>query len=96
MLSGRVMDLLFGWLYYFGKHSSDVWNIVPLCLMWTIWREPNQRTFEDLASSENQFSEYFVSLFERSHAWGLTSSTSVMYFIASLSLNPFHSCSVNI
>ena len=38
MILGRVMDLLFGWRNWFDKHSSDVWNLVPLCLMWTIWR----------------------------------------------------------
>ena len=30
-----------------GMHSSDIWNMVPSCLTWTIWREHNWNTFED-------------------------------------------------
>ena len=48
VLPGRVVDLLFGWHNWFRKHSSDIWNLVPLCLMWTVWRERNRLTFEDL------------------------------------------------
>ena len=33
----RVVDLLFSWRNWFGKHSFADWNLVPLCLMWTIW-----------------------------------------------------------
>ena len=43
----RIENLLFGWHNCFGKHNSEVWNLVPLCLMWTVWRERNRRTFED-------------------------------------------------
>jgi hypothetical protein len=43
---GMVIDLLFGWWNWFGKHSLDVWNLVPLCLMWTVWRDCNGRTFK--------------------------------------------------
>ena len=24
----------------------DIWNAVPLCLKWTVWREHNRRAFE--------------------------------------------------
>ena len=40
-----IADLLFGWFNCFGKHSSSIWNLVPPCLMWTIWRERNSRIF---------------------------------------------------
>ena len=33
-----------------GKHSSDIWNLIPLCLIWCIWRELNSHTFEDAES----------------------------------------------
>lgn len=33
VLAGWVRDLLFGWRNWFGKHSSDIWNVVPFCLM---------------------------------------------------------------
>uniref|UniRef100_A0A2N9FC99 Reverse transcriptase domain-containing protein n=1 Tax=Fagus sylvatica TaxID=28930 RepID=A0A2N9FC99_FAGSY len=45
-----VSDLLFGWRNWFGKRSSGIWNLIPSCLMWTIWRERNNRTFEDVES----------------------------------------------
>ena len=60
VILGRVMDLLFGWYNWFGKHSSDVWNLVPLCLMWSVWRECNRCTFKDLESSESQLLECFA------------------------------------
>ena len=46
VLPATVADLLFGWWNWLGKHSSDIWNIVPLYLMWILWWERNQRTFE--------------------------------------------------
>jgi hypothetical protein len=52
VLSERVLELLFGWHNGLGKFSSDIWNLVPLCLMWTLWRECNRHTFEDAAKSE--------------------------------------------
>lgn len=35
-LCEKVIDLLFGWRNWVGKRSSDIWNLVPLCLMWTL------------------------------------------------------------
>ena len=37
-----------------GKHSSDIWKMVPLSLMWTIWREHNRHTFEDEKHTGNR------------------------------------------
>ena len=54
VLPSTVPDLLFGWWNWLGKHSSKIWNLVPLCLLWCLWRERNQRTFEDLESSGDQ------------------------------------------
>jgi hypothetical protein len=45
VISARVVDLLFAWRNWFGKHCSAVWNLVPACLMWTIWRECNRCIF---------------------------------------------------
>ena len=43
VLPERVVDLLFGWCNWLGEHSSGIRNLVPLCMMWTIWREWNKR-----------------------------------------------------
>ena len=32
-----VASLLFGWWNWPEKHSSNIWNMVPACLMWLIW-----------------------------------------------------------
>ena len=34
--------------------DRDIWNLVPLYLMWCKWRECNRCAFEDVDSSENQ------------------------------------------
>ena len=49
-----IPDLLFGWWNWVGKHSSQIWNLVPLCILWCIWKERNRRTFEDLNSFGDQ------------------------------------------
>ena len=78
-------DLIFGWRNWLGKHLSDIWNLVPLCLLWCIWRERNRCTFEDVDSSDDQllasFSGYW---FDCSRTWGLTSCDSIPLFISSL------------
>ena len=47
VIPGSFEDLLFCWFHWLGKHSSDIWDLVPGCLIWTIWPERNQRAFED-------------------------------------------------
>ena len=80
-----VPALLFGWWNWFGKHSSQVWNLVPHCLMWTLWRERNCRTFENVDHHMGRIIEtLFGTLFDWARAWGLTSSCSVGEFLESL------------
>jgi hypothetical protein len=88
VLPFHVSELLFGWWNWFGKRSSGVWNLIPSCLMWTIWRERNNRTFENIETLVAKVIElFFVSLFDWSRAWGLTSSTSVGEFLESFACN---------
>jgi hypothetical protein len=69
VISGTVADLLFSWWNGLGRHSSDIWNFVPVCLMWTIWKECNQRTFEDASKVDSQILEGFIlTLFDWSRA----------------------------
>ena len=76
------------WWNWFGKHSSSIWNLVPLCLIWCIWREQNWWTFEDMESSDGQLLASFSgSLFDWSKAWGFTSSDSLPMFLSSLFCN---------
>ncbi len=54
-----IADLLFGWFNCFGKHNCLVWNLVPLCLMWTVWRECNSCIFDDVDLSITKLEELF-------------------------------------
>ena len=88
VLPRSVADTLFDWWNRFGKHSSSIWNLASLCLMWCIWRERNLRTFEDMDKSDDQlFASFSGSLFDWSRAWELTSSDSLPLFLSSLLCN---------
>ena len=43
-----VVGLLAWWQSRFGRHrNGHLWMIVPHCLMCCLWRERNNRCFED-------------------------------------------------
>ena len=46
VMPGSVESLVFCWSNWLGKFSLDIWNMVPDCLMWVVWMEKNQRSFE--------------------------------------------------
>ena len=86
VLPQTVAKLLFSWWDGLGHHSSNVWNQVPLCLMWTVWKERNSRTFEDVSSMDIQLRDCFASnLFEWSKVSGYSTSSTVTAFIYALS-----------
>ena len=48
-----VVELLASWPSKFSKDRNGlIWNMVPHCLIWSIWRESNTRIFE---GTEDQF-----------------------------------------
>jgi hypothetical protein len=84
----HITDLLSGCYNYFGKHNSMVWNLVPLCLVWTVWREGNRHTFEDEEHSMTKLLELFYGLlFDWARVWGLTLEKSLAAFVVSLSFS---------
>lgn len=52
LMLGRIKEVLTSWKRD-GDHSrqKERWKIVPACIWWTIWKERNQRCFEDNHSS---------------------------------------------
>ena len=85
VLPRLVADTLFGWWNWPGKHSSSIWNLASLCLMWCLWKERNRRTYEDMESSDDQLLASFNgTLFDWSRAWRITSSDSLPMFLSSL------------
>jgi hypothetical protein len=79
-----VADLFFGWWSWLGKHSSDIWNIVPLCLCGLCGGNlifARLKTRSDLWLSWKQF--FFEHLLIGLE-WGFTLSTSILDIIPSL------------
>ena len=63
---------LFGcWQGRFGRHrNGDIWKVVPLCLMWCIWKERNCRCFEDNERSMPDLKLLFLrTLFDWFSVW---------------------------
>ena len=80
-----IPNLLFGWWNWLGKHSSQIWNLVLLFLLWCLWKERNRRTFESLDSYGDQMLASFNgTLFYWSWAWELMTSDSLPSFLSSL------------
>ena len=46
VMSGSMESLVFCWSYWLGKFTSDIWNMVPNCLMWVVWMKRNRHSFK--------------------------------------------------
>ena len=51
VMPGSVADLVFCWHHWYGKHNSDIWNLVSGCLVLIIWTECNGHSFDDIEKS---------------------------------------------
>jgi hypothetical protein len=66
----RVVDLFACWWTGGRSRSAVVWKMVPSCLMWCLWRERNNRQFEDRERTiEDLISFFFHSLYSCSAAF---------------------------
>ena len=76
-----VAGLLSCWHQWLRKHNSNIWNLVPECLMWIVWLERNRHSFKD---NEKTLDELKVlcqrSLLEWSHCWGFTDCSGYQSF----------------
>jgi hypothetical protein len=92
VLPGGVLDLFFGWYNGLGKFHSKVWNMVPPCILWTLWRERNSRIFENTERSASQLQELLSNtLYEWAKAWGYSRSDSVTSFLDSFHTSSYSS-----
>ena len=88
VMLGSVVDLLFCWYHWLGKHSSNIWDLVLGSLMWTIWTEQNQQSFEDEGKTMVQLLEICQrTLFDWSRCWGFSDCSSLMDFISSIRID---------
>ena len=71
VMPSSVVNLLFSWYHWLGKHSSNIWDLVPDCLMWTIWTKRNRWSFEDEGKIMAQLIEFRQrTIFDWSQCWG--------------------------
>ena len=71
-----------------GKINSDIWNLVPGCLMWIVWTERNRRSFEDTEKSLAQLQALGQkTLFDWSRCWGSLNCSLSLSFILLLVLH---------
>ena len=88
VMLGAVADLLCCWHHWLGKYNSDIQNLVPGCLMWTIWIEHNRRSFEDIEKSLAQLLDLCQqTLFNWSWCWGLLDFSTIIDFLLSLRIS---------
>jgi hypothetical protein len=60
----RVVDLLGCWWSSGRPRSAAVWKMVPTCIFWCLWKERNDRNFEDREKSlEDILSFFYETLF---------------------------------
>ena len=79
--------LLSCWYQWLGKHNSNIWNLIPGCLMWIVWLERNRRSFENMEKTLDELKILCKpSLFEWARCWGFTDSSSLSEFMFSLRL----------
>ena len=89
VMLGSVESLVSCWSFWMGKFSSDIWNMVPGCLMWLVWMERNRCSFEAKEKSIVQLQALCQStLFDRSRSWGSLTCSSIIEFLSSLSFIP--------
>ena len=86
-MPGSVESLVYCWSYWLGKFNSDIWNMVPGCLMWIVWTERNRRSFEDTEKSLAQLQALCQkTLFDWFRCWGFSDCSTILEFISSLSI----------
>ena len=87
VMPGSVESLVYCWSFWLGKFNSDIWNMVPGCLMLIVWTERNQRSFEDIEKSLAQLQVLCQkTLFDWSRCWGFLDCSTILEFISSLSI----------
>ena len=56
----KAIELFESWQGMFGRHrNTDLWRIVPHCLLWCIWRKRNARSFEGCERSMLEIKSFF-------------------------------------
>ena len=55
-----VKEMLLSWRDPFvGKKRKKIWNSIPLCIFWTVWKEINILAFKGGGSSYTEVEKFF-------------------------------------
>ena len=64
-----VLDVLACWNSIRGmRQIKAVWKLIPTCIMWCLWQERNERTFED---KERSVEELKLLFFKTLCTWAI-------------------------
>jgi hypothetical protein len=89
VMPSTVKDLYASWWTGGRSRSAVVWKMVLLCIMWCIWRERNDRCFEDKSRSlEELLHLFFRTLFTWTAGWLAPRVISFSDFLSFFSLSP--------
>ena len=58
VMLGSLVGWLSSWHQWLGKHNSEIWNLVPGCLMWIVWLERNRRSVEDKEKTLEELKDF--------------------------------------
>ena len=68
VLHSSIKRNLIGWHSAFvNKRKEKAWRVAPFCLMWTLWKERNERVFNDTERSNQALKLLFLYTFVN---WG--------------------------
>jgi hypothetical protein len=84
-----VLELLACWHSQQGNISAEVWRIVPLCVMWIIWRERNEKCFEDQERSMEELKSCLFKLCSIGPTLFVPQFSSCLNFYLFVPLSPF-------
>ena len=89
VLPHSVKELLASWWSSGRTRSAVVWKMVPLCIMWCIWSERNNRCFEDSSRSREELFHFFlVTLYTWTAGWLAPRVISFIDFLSYFSSSP--------
>ena len=81
-----VKNLFLEWKFKeLDKKRRIVWHVAPICLFWCIWKEHNQRIFNNEELLDQRLKKFFIkSLLEWSHASLKMEKPSNLHFLDAL------------